>query len=208
MSSSREVYKLVQTKTKVENNRKADYPIDPIFVNRWSPRAFLDKEVPEEVLLSVFEAARWAPSGFNYQPWRFILARTEENLKLFHSFILPGNLAWCENVPALALLISESETEKGPNPFHTFDAGTASGYLEIQAAKHGLSTHVMGGFDREKAREVLQIPEKFHIHAVIAIGYMGEKETLPENLQEREQPSPRRPLNEMLFEGKFNQTLD
>lgn len=198
---------MIQTKTKVENNRKAEYPIDPIFINRWSPRAFLEKEVPEEILLSVFEAARWAPSGYNHQPWRFLLARTEENRELFHSFILEGNLAWCKNAPALVLIISESETEKGPNPFHIFDAGTASGYLEIQAAKHGLSTHVMGGIDREKAREVLQIPEKFHIHHVIAIGYLGEKETLPENLQEREQPNSRRPLNEILFEGKFNQTL-
>ncbi|WP_010676842.1 nitroreductase family protein [Bacillus timonensis] len=198
---------MVQTKTKVENNRKADYPIDPLFINRWSPRAFLEKEVPEEVLLSVFEAARWAPSGFNNQPWRFILARTKENLELFHSFILPGNLSWCKTAPALALIVSETETEQGPNPYHEFDAGTASGYLEIQAAKQGLSTHVMGGIDREKAREVLQIPEKFAIHSVIVIGYLGEKDTLPENLQEREQPNSRRPLNEILFEGKFNQTL-
>ncbi|WP_453993547.1 nitroreductase family protein [Bacillus nitroreducens] len=199
---------MVQTMTKVENNRKTDYPIDPLFINRWSPRAFLEKEVPEDILLSVFEAARWAPSGFNHQPWRFILARTEENLELFHSFILPNNLTWCKNAPALALLISESENENGPNPFHTFDAGTASGYLEIQAAKHGLSTHVVGGIDREKAREVLQIPEKFHIQNLIVIGYRGVKETLPEHLQEREQPNARRPLNEILFEGKFDQTID
>lgn len=199
---------MVQTATKVENNRKAEYPIDPVFTNRWSPRAFLDKEVPEEILLSVFEAARWAPSGFNIQPWRFILARTEENRELFHSFILPNNLTWCKNAPALALIVSEAETEQGPNEYHTFDAGTASGYLEIQAAMHGLSTHVVGGIDRDKAREVLQIPEKFQIQNLIVIGYRGDKETLPEILQEREQPNARRPLNEILFEGKFNQKID
>ncbi|WP_449537760.1 nitroreductase family protein [Ferdinandcohnia sp. Marseille-Q9671] len=194
---------MVEVKTKVENNRVAAYDIDPTVINRWSPRSFLEKEVPEETLLSIFEAARWAPSGFNLQPWRFILARTNVDLERFHSFILPGNLSWCKKAPALALIVSDKTTEKGENPYHTYDAGTASGFLLLEATRKGLSTHVMGGIDRDKAREVLQIPDHFEIHSVIAIGYRGDKDVLPENLQEREQPNSRLPLADILFEGTF-----
>lgn len=199
---------MVQVKTKVENFREPSYQIDPVFINRWSPRSFLEKDVSDDVLLSIFEAARWAPSANNIQPWRFIIARTKEDRELFHSFILPGNLVWCKKAPAFALLLSEKATEKGPNRFHDFDTGTASGYLQLEATNKGLVTHVMGGFDRDIAREALQIPEDYELHCVIAIGYQGEKDDLPENLQERENPNSRRPLADSIFEGKFNQPLD
>ncbi|MDL4838934.1 nitroreductase family protein [Aquibacillus rhizosphaerae] len=182
----------------VEKFRKADYDIDPIFINRWSPRSFLDKEVSEELLFSTLEAARWAPSSMNVQPWRFVIARTKEDRERFHSFIMDGNRTWCETAPAYILLISEA---KGP---HAFDTGTAWGYLSLQAAQNGLITHAMGGFHKDKAREALNIPEEYALHAVIAIGYQGEKETLPEDIQKREQPSERRPLKESIYEGKFS----
>ncbi|WP_051382187.1 nitroreductase family protein [Sediminibacillus terrae] len=188
----------------IEKYRKAGYDIDPLFLNRWSPRSFLDKEVPEDVLFSIFEAARWAPSSMNIQPWRFILARTNEDLEKFRSFILPGNRTWADKAPVLTLIISKKTDEKvGQNAPHAFDTGAAWAFLALQASLKGLATHPMGGFDKEKAREVLNIPEDYAIQAVVAIGYQGEKSGLPENLKEREQPSPRRPLHETIHEGSF-----
>ncbi|NRD78956.1 nitroreductase family protein [Bacillus sp. BRMEA1] len=182
----------------IKKYRQADYEIDPVFLNRWSPRSFLEKEVPEKVLMRVFEAARWAPSANNLQPWRFILARTQEDREKFHSFILERNRQWCEKAPVLAVLISDKE-----DPAHAFDVGTAWGYLSLQAVKEGLITHAMGGFQKDLARETLNIPNNFDVQVVIAIGYQGEKEALPEDFQPREQPSNRRPLKETIFEGTF-----
>ncbi len=183
-----------------ENSRKATYSIHPQFVNRWSPRSFLEKEVPEELIYSTLEAARWAPSSRNSQPWRFILARNDADRAKFHSFIMDANRTWCEQAPALILLLSEQI-----GGAHTFDAGTAWGYLALQAAENGLCTHAMGGFDKEKAREVLDIPVNYDLHAVIALGYRGEKTSLSAALQEGETPSPRRPLSESIYEGTFKE---
>ncbi|WP_373430118.1 nitroreductase family protein [Paenibacillus sp. GD4] len=189
--------------------RKPSFEVSPQFIDRWSPRSFLEKEVPDEVLYSVFEASRWAPSASNLQPWRFIIARTEEDREAFYSFIVPGNLVWCKSAPVLAVVLSQTTTERGPNAWHAFDAGTAWGYLALEANRKGLITHAMGGFDKEKARDVLHLPDEYEAHAVIAIGYQGEPEALPENLREREQPSNRRLLKESLFEGVFGKnTLD
>ena len=196
-----------QLKPEVERYRKPSHAIDPVYLNRWSPRSFLDKEVPDEVLLSLFEAARWAPSGGNIQPWRFILARTQEDREKFYPFINPGNRIWCEKAPVLAVIISTSISEFGHNRTHSFDTGAAWGYLALEAVRHGLITHAMGGFDPDQAREVLQVPQEFELLAVIAIGYQGEKDALPENLQEREKPNDRRALNESLFEGGFDKAL-
>ncbi|PMC33931.1 nitroreductase family protein [Bacillus sp. UMB0899] len=190
----------------VSDIRKPNFEVSPQFINRWSPRSFLEREIPEDVLFSLFEAARWAPSASNIQPWRFIIARTKEDLEKFHSFILPGNLVWCQKAPVLAVIASQKTTERGFNSWHAFDSGTAWGHLSLEANAKGLITHAMGGFDKEKAREVLNVPEDIDLHAVIAIGYQGEKDALPENLQEREQPSGRRPLEELLFEGVFKNT--
>ncbi|HET7658577.1 MAG TPA: nitroreductase family protein [Bacillales bacterium] len=192
------------TKINPVDYRQTEYPIDPIFINRWSPRSFLDKPIGEETLFSLFEAAKWAPSAANWQPWRFIIARSKEDRAKFNSFIFEGNTAWCEKAPVLAVIISKKLNPEGkPNRAHAFDAGAAWGFLSIEAAKKGLITHGMGGFDQVKAREVLHIPEEFDIHAVIAIGYQGEKEELPEAYQEREKPSGRRKLEETVFEGEF-----
>ncbi|NRF93977.1 nitroreductase family protein [Paenibacillus frigoriresistens] len=192
----------------VESNRQPDHEINPQFLTRWSPRSFTEQEVTEDVLLSLFEAARWAPSGSNLQPWRFIIARTPEQRAKFHNFIMPGNREWCEKAPVLTLVISHTKTARGgDNPSHAFDAGTAWGYLALEANNQGLVTHAMGGFDRNQAREALQIPEDYDIHAVIAIGYRGPVSALDEKFQEREIPSGRRELSELLYGGEFGQTL-
>ena len=192
----------------VESNRQPDHEINPQFLTRWSPRSFTDQEVTEDVLLSLFEAARWAPSGSNLQPWRFIIARTPEQRAKFHNFIMPVNREWCERAPVLTLVISHTKTPKGgDNLSHAFDAGTAWGYLALEANNQGLITHAMGGFDRNQAREALQIPEEYDIHAVIAIGYRGPVDALDEKFQEREIPSGRRELSELLYAGEYGQSL-
>ncbi|WP_274361775.1 nitroreductase family protein [Paenibacillus thermotolerans] len=184
--------------------RKPTYEIDRVFIDRWSPRSFSDKTIPEEVLLSLFEAARWAPSGNNHQPWRFVIANTKESLERFHSFINPSNLVWCEKAPALTLVISKTTNhEDKPLRTHAFDTGAAWGYLALEAVNKGLVTHPMGGFDREKARSVLNIPPEYQLHIVVAIGYQGGIDDLPENLRDREQPNGRRELKESLYFGEF-----
>lgn len=186
-----------------QEQREAIYEIDPIFLKRWSSRAFSDRPVSENVLMSIFEAARWAPSALNIQPWRFIVARKQEDLEKFYSFILPGNLKWSRNAPVLALLISEKTDEISK----AFDAGTAWGYLSLEAAHKGLVTHAMGGIDKEKAKEVLNIPDNYDVHIAVAIGYQGDSSELPEDLQKREKPSTRKPFSQIVTEGYFTDSL-
>jgi nitroreductase len=183
--------------------RQAEYDIDPVYLNRWSPRSFLDKDVPEDVLWSLFEAARWAPSAFNLQPWRFVIARTPEDREKFYPFISEFNLAWCRKAPVLVLVLSQRVSDRGENLSHAFDTGAAWGFLALEAVRKGLITHPMTGFDMAKARETLGIPDEYAIQALIAIGYQGPREALPDGLREREQPSQRRPLSSFVHEGVF-----
>lgn len=190
--------------SEVQEHRKAEHSVNPLFLNRWSPRAYSDQKVSDEDLYSILEAAHWAPSSFNDQPWRFIVAKTKSQLETFHEFLIPFNRAWAEKAPVLVLVASSKQRENGDvNGAHAFDAGTAWGYLAIQATLLGLSTHAIGGFDKEKARQLLSIPNEFDLHAVIAIGYRGEKAALDEKLQKGENPSQRKQLNEVVFEGSM-----
>ena len=178
--------------------------IHSLFVERWSPRSFSEQPVSTEVLRSVFEAARWAPSGGNAQPWRFVVATTPEEKERFCSFINPGNLRWCVTAPVLVLLLSKTTNGQGkPHRSHAFDAGAAWSHLALQATHAGLVTHAMGGFDAGKAREVLSIPPEYEPQVVIALGYQGEKDRLPEDLQTRETPSDRLPLKDLVIRGRF-----
>ena len=179
-------------------NRSTNYPISDVILNRWSPRAFATTPVADDVLYRLFEAARYAPSARNLQPWRFIIAKTPEQLETFHSFINEANLVWAKNAPVLAVLVSENTYG-----MHAFDAGSSWGFLALQATKEGLITHPMGGIDKAKAREVLGVPEEYDVLIAIAIGYQGDASELPEVLQAREVPSTRKPLEEVLFEGSF-----
>jgi Nitroreductase len=198
---------MANAQTLLEQNRPTAYSIDPINVNRWSPRSFLEKEIPQEKLLSVFEAARFAPSAFNYQPWRFIVAASPEDRARFYTFIGEFNLTWCTKAPALVLIVSSTETDKGPFPSHAFDTGAAWGALAHEAVRQGLVTHAMTGFDFAKARETLGIPEDYAIQALVAIGYQGPSDALPEGMAQREVPSPRKPVQELLFQGTFGQAF-
>ncbi|WP_405098717.1 nitroreductase family protein [Oceanobacillus sp. FSL H7-0719] len=192
--------------TDIKTYRTSEYDIDEMFLNRWSPRSFSEKEVPEDTVLALFEAAHWAPSAFNFQPWRFIIAQTVEEREVFHSFINEFNLNWCEKAPVLSLILSKKVNDDGKAfRSHSFDTGAAWGYLALQANKKGLVTHPMTGFDFDKAREALEIPEDCHIEALVAIGYQDDKEKLSELLQEREQPNNRKPLGDFIFNGKFGE---
>jgi nitroreductase len=194
-------------KTPSDAVRNPEYEVGQWFIDRWSPRSFMNKPVEDQKLFSLFEAARWAPSGNNLQPWKFIVSRSEESRALFLSFISERNVMWCQKAPVLALILSNTEGANGLNRSHAFDAGAAWGYLALEATRQGLVCHAMGGFDRDKARGLLNIPPSHELHAVIAIGYQGDKLALAEGFQEREKPSGRKPQSEFLFEGSFGTSL-
>ncbi|UUZ92281.1 nitroreductase family protein [Paenibacillus sp. P25] len=165
-----------QISPEVEPHRKPEYGVNPLFLNRWSPRSFSDRKVSDQDLYAVLEAAHWAPSSYNDQPWRFIVAKTDERLGVFHEFLNEFNRSWASKAPVLLLVASDKQRENGdPNGAHAFDSGTAWGYLALQAKLLGLATHAIGGFDRDKARQSLNVPERFELHAVIALGYQGDK---------------------------------
>lgn len=194
------------------NPRIADYAINEQFINRWSPRAFTAEPISEETLLSFLEAARWAPSAYNSQPWRFLYARRDTpNWERYLNLLVPFNRSWAQQASALVLIISKTTfaapgaTEEKPALWHTFDTGSAWGHLALQASISGWHTHGMAGFDQDLARQELKVPEGYVLHAMVAIGKLGEKASLDEALQAREVPSPRKPLSELAAEGDFSQ---
>ncbi|MDC8785386.1 nitroreductase family protein [Roseateles koreensis] len=190
--------------------RETEHAIHPQFTTRWSPRALTGEAIELPTLLSFFEAARWSPSASNVQPWRFVygLKGTPGFDAIFGSLV-DFNKGWAKNASALVAVISaqtwlpHGTQEAIPFATHAFDTGAAWGYLALQAEHAGWVTHAMGGFDAEALRQALAIPEGFATHCVVAIGKRGDKAMLPEPLQARETPSPRKPLSEIVAEGRF-----
>ena len=192
------------------NGRTADHDIDPIFLHRWSPRAFTAEPMPDEILHSIFEAARWAPSAFNLQPWRFVYARRDTpDWERLLGVLIEYNQAWVRGASALAFVISDrfrrpAGGEPVPLYSHSFDAGAAWACLALQAHHLGWAAHGMTGFDPVKAYEVLEVPEAdYRIEAAIALGRPADKSVLPEAYQARETPSGRDAMEGKLFEGRF-----
>lgn len=186
--------------------RKVENDINPLFVNRWSPRAMSGEEISHDDLMGLFEAARWAPSSYNNQPWRFIYAkRNTDHWQRLFSLLVEGNKTWAKNAAVIVVVISRKNFEFNEKPAitHQFDAGAAWENLALEATSRELVTHGMQGFDFNEARKVLGIPDSFDVMAMIAIGKLGQKENLPRDLQEREYPSNRKPLEEIVMEGKF-----
>jgi len=187
------------------NGRTTEYPIDDIFLKRYSPRAMSGEPISKEELMTLFEAARWAPSASNIQPWRFIYAMrgTPEFDKLF-SFLIDFNKDWCIRASALIVTISYKLTHKGTlGVTHSFDTGAAWENFALQSSTMNLVAHGMQGFDYEKAKTELSVPDDYAVEMMIAVGKHGKIEDLPEALQPREKPSDRKPLEEIVFEGKF-----
>lgn len=192
--------------TGINQYRKPEYDVDEIFFNRWSPRAMSGEEISEDELMTLFEAAKWAPSSFNNQPWRFLYARRNtENWLPFFNLLAEFNQAWAKNASALIVITSKKTFEHNGKPArtHSFDAGAAWQNLALQGSARGLGVHGMQGFDYDKAREVLNVPDDCEVEAMVAVGKPGNKEELPEKLREREFPSARKKLSEIVFEGMF-----
>jgi nitroreductase len=186
---------------------EAAHPIHELIRERWSPRAFSDRPVEQATLHSLFEAARWAASGGNKQPWRFILATIDDapaHARLAATLNEKNHL-WAQHAPVLILVVAEIYPYPGKEYAGFYDVGMAVGNLVTQAVDLGLATHQMGGFDADKARATLGIPEGYAPLAVIALGYPGSHTTLSDDLQERElAPRSRKPLEEFVFEGHWN----
>ena len=188
------------------DTRTSDFPADPIFRRRWSPRAMSGEAVSPEELMTLFEAARWAPSSYNSQPWRFLYARQgTPHWAPFFSLLIEFNQSWTKDAGALVLMISRTHFAHNnqPSPTHGFDAGAAWGNLALQGSLMGLVVHGMAGFDAARARTLLNIPEEYAVQAMAAIGRPGPVERLPEALRAREVPSGRSPLAEIVREGGF-----
>ena len=189
--------------------RKSTYPILPLILNRWSPRAMTGEAMSDEELMPLFEEARWAPSCYNNQPWRFIYAKRDMPAwKTFFDLMVEFNQSWTKNAAALVVVASAKNFAHNhkPAPTHSFDTGSAWMALALEASHRGLVAHGMQGFDYAKAAKALHIPEDYQVEAMIAIGKRAPKESLEPDLQKKEEPSDRKPLNEIIMEGKFRQS--
>lgn len=188
------------------NHRTPDYPIDPLILNRWSPRAMAKEPISEQELRSLFEAARWAPSSSNSQPWVFLYAKNGSNhWETFFNLLVPFNQLWCKNAAVLGVISSLKISPKTGKKLetHSFDTGAAWENLALQGSALGLVTHGMQGFDYELARKSLHIPDTYQVEAMFAVGKKGSIDALPEDLQKREAPSQRKKIEEFVFEGPF-----
>lgn len=195
-------------------NKPADtqFPLHDLLTQRWSPRAFSEQAVGQDQLHVLLEAARWAPSSSNEQPWRFIVATKEapEDYDRLLACLLEGNRKWADRAPVLMLSVARMDFEEDSRPNrHAFhDVGLASENLLLQATALGLVAHPMAGFDVERARAELKIPSGYEPVAMIAVGYPGELSVLPEYLQQRElKPRERKPTAEITFSGQWGRSL-
>ena len=186
--------------------RSTQYHINSIFIERWSARAMSGKAMPKQELLTLFEAARWAPSSYNNQPWRFVFAmRDTPEWKPFFETLVDFNKQWVCNASALVVIVSKDVFEYNNKPSRTasFDTGAAWMSLAIQGFMKGMVVHGMEGFDYEKAKQVIKLPENHTILAMCAVGYPGDISVLPPDIAQKEVLSDRKPLETLIFEGSF-----
>lgn len=188
-------------------HRRADHDVLPVFLQRWSPRAMSGAPVTKPELMRLLEAARWAPSSYNEQPWRFLYGyRGTPAFDSLFALLMEANQAWCKNAGALLLLASHDTFSRNgkPNGVSEFDAGSAWENLALQGASMGLVIHAMAGFDAAKATAALKIPAGVKPLAMIAVGRPGEIESLPEDYRKIEAPSPRKKVEEIAREGAWS----
>lgn len=184
------------------SERTYNYDIDDAIKNRWSTRAFdKTKPVPEDELLAIFEAARYAPSCFNEQPWQFIVSRDEVTRQKILHCLTEKNQAWAGNAPVLAVILAKQNFayNNQQNRWHQFDTGTSWGYLSLEAERRGLITHAMAGISADKVREAFDVPDDISVIAGLAIGYSGGFNDLSESDQAREKPATRKPLENLFY---------
>jgi nitroreductase len=184
--------------------------VHELIQSRWSPRNFSSRMVSDKDLQTVFEAARWAASSYNEQPWRFLVANKSdaEAFQKFLNLLVPANQAWAKDAPILIFTVGKRTFSHNgsPNVYGLHDAGQALAHLFLQATALGLHAHGMGGFDRERAREELQVPDDYELGAAVALGYIAPPEDFPD--QERAlqlQKRQRKPLREIVFSDAWEQ---
>ncbi len=187
-----------------------DYPILDLLSRRWSPRAFAERPIEREKLLSLLEAARWSASSSNMQPWHFIVATRAGQPKVFQRLLdclMAGNQTWAQHAPVLILSVANLEGRKGrENMYALHDVGLAVQNLVVQATALGLYTHQMAGFDQDAARQAFNMPPGHQPVTVTAVGYLGDPDALPDPLRERElAPRERRPLSDYVYGGSWGE---
>jgi nitroreductase len=187
-----------------------DFPIHDLIRDRWSPRAFADKPVAPVVLASLFEAARWAPSSYNVQPWAYLVATKDdaENFAKMLSVLVEFNAGWAKEAPVLVLAVAGLKLLDGnPNRNAFYDTGAATALLSVEATARGLGVHQMAGFDSAKAKTVFDIPADWEPIAALAIGHPGHPDSLSQGLRDREvAPRTRKPLSEFVMSGRWGHT--
>jgi nitroreductase len=195
----------------MKNPAPAEYPIHELIRDRWSPRAFSQKEIAPDVLRSLFEAARWAPSSSNEQPWAFIVATHSDHANFTKALqpLVEFNAGWAKHAYAVGYAVAELAFAKNntPNRNAQYDTGAAMALLSVEATARGLFVHQMAGFDPEIARQVFEIPVGWEAIAAFATGYPGDPSSLPKPLFERETaPRSRKPISEFVMSGKWGHT--
>ena len=193
-----------------EAGRETEHSIDRLFTDRWSPRSFSNETIPETVLLQMFEAARWAPSSYNHQPWRFLYEkRGGAEWETYVGLLTDVNRVWAYRAAALIFVLSENQVQRPGQDqpvesfTHILDAGFAFAQMSLQATLLGWHTHGMQGFEKDRAHVELGIPGCFRVNVAVAVGKIGPASLLSEALQARERPSHRRPLGEIVASGRM-----
>jgi nitroreductase len=184
------------------------HPVHELIRTRWSPRAFSDRPVEREKLLSIFEAARWAPSSFNGQPWNFLVATRDDpaDFQRMLGCLVEGNQQWARSAPVLMVAVATSAFERNnkPNRHALYDTGAAVAFLTLQATSLGLFVHQMAGFEPAQVREAYAVPPTAEPVAAIAMGYAGDPQSLPEDLRKKElTPGQRKPIASFVFSGAW-----
>ena len=195
----------------MEKPAETQYPIHDLLRRRWSPRAFSDRRVEPAIMRSLLEAARWAPSSYNEQPWSFIVATKDDQAEFDRllSCLVEGNIQWAQYAPVLMVSVARLyfEDDGKPNRHAFHDVGLAVANLIVQATALGLVVHQMAGIFPDKIREMYGIPEGYEAVAGIALGYPGDPQSLPEGLRKRElAPRERKALTEFVFSGRWGRT--
>lgn len=181
-----------------------------IFRSRWSPRSMTGEPVSAGDLMAMFEAAHWAPSANNNQPWRFIyVTRDHPAWDTFLGLLVESNKRWCKNAGVLVVVVSKTTFDHNNKPMrtHAFDTGAAWGMFALEGARRNLVVHGMQGFDYDKAKEVLEIPDGYQVQMMAAVGVLAERSTLPNDLAEREKPSGRKDLANLIAVETFSEKI-
>ena len=195
----------------MEKPAPVDHPVHPLIQNRWSPCAFSDRRLDDQTILSLMEAARWAPSSFNDQPWSFLVATREQEAEFAKivSCLTPVNQAWAPAAGLLAVAVAHLVRERNGDPNHQafHDIGLTVAFLTFQAASMGLVVHEMGGISRERVSQVFEIPPRFQPVTALAVGYPGDGGRLTGEAGERDsRERTRKPLSSFVFHASWGQS--